>query len=111
MRPRTTTASAAVAGRRRRRGRWGRRRGPGVFAGPVGLVVLADQRLGVDFDGLGDGPDVTAGVGVAAADREVVLLDTPDDRLADLGAAADLVHGEMGPPARVGQNRPDPHVS
>ena len=93
----------------------GRRRGRGhhgvdVFAGAVGLVVLADQRIGVDADGLGDGPDVAASVGVSPADREVVLLDAPDDGLADAGPAADLIDGEMGSPPRVGQSRPDPHV-
>ena len=47
------------------------------------LVVVADQRLGIGADHGGDTSDVPPGVEVAAAGREIVLLDAPDDRFPD----------------------------
>jgi hypothetical protein len=52
---------------------------------PVLLVVLSDQRHRVDTDHGGDRADVPARVKVAAARREVALLDSPDDRFPDPG--------------------------
>jgi hypothetical protein len=59
----------------------------------VSGVVLLDQRLGVQADGAGDGADVAAGVEVAAAHAEVILLDGADDRLPYAGVRAHVRHG------------------
>src|SRR5262249_1671982 len=59
-------------------------------------VVFVDQRLGVGPDHARDAADVAAGVEVAAAGGEVIMLDATDDRLPDTGPLADLRNGETG---------------
>jgi hypothetical protein len=75
------------------------------------LVVLPDKRHRVRADHLGDRPDVTAGVEVAAAGREVALLDRGDDRLPDPGLPAYLGQGETGLTSRLRQGVTDAHVA
>jgi hypothetical protein len=78
---------------------------------PVVGVVLADQRGGVGADGAGDAADVAAGVEIAAAGGEVIVLDVPDDRFPDPGLLADLGNGETGLTACVRQGFTDAHAA
>src|SRR5262249_17836576 len=74
-------------------------------------VVLVDQRFGVDPDHARDAADVAAGVEVAAAGGEVIMLDATDDRLPDTGPLADLRNGETGLAAALRQGVTDAHAA
>lgn len=65
------------------------------------VVVLGEQRGGIETDGLGQGPDVTAGVDVAATGVEVVRLDGVHDGDADPGGGTDVVDGQSGRDTRL----------
>jgi hypothetical protein len=77
----------------------------------VDRVILADQRLGVGADGLGDATDIPPGVKVTTTCRVVLALDPRDDRFPDAGPLADLSDGQASPPARFRQRFSDPHAA
>ena len=79
--------------------------------GPVGPVVLLDQRLGVSPDDLGDVTDVPPGVEVAAACRVVIGLDTADDQRPDPGLLADLRNAESCLVTGLRQGLADAHAA
>ena len=84
---------------------------PHRFRGAVRLVVLADERNRIDADHRRNAPDVPPGVEVAAAGREVVLLDAPDDGFPDPGPVCDLRHGETSLAACLRQGVTDAHAA
>ena len=84
----------------------GGRRGRGRAAAVI-VVVLREQRGRIEVDGLGQGPDVAAGVDVAAAGGEVVRLDGVHDGDADPGGVADVVDGQPGRDPRLLQGMAD----
>lgn len=102
--PMTTTIAATMAavqlGRPRigpdplRLEQWCRGGGYGTTA--VIVVVLRDQRGRIEADGLGERTDVTACVHIAAAPREVVLLDRVHDGDAHPRGGTDLVDRQSG---------------
>ena len=91
--PRSSWARGARAGRRSRprRPRW-----PAAGRPRCGRVELGQQRRRVEPDVRGDGAEVAAGVEVAAAGREVVVLDAHDEGAADAGGRRDLLEGQSG---------------
>src|SRR6185437_7056279 len=76
-----------------------------------GRVVLRDERLGVDADGLGDAADVSARVEITAATRKIITLDAADDRLPDAGALANLSNGHTGLSSPRCQRVTDSHAT
>jgi hypothetical protein len=91
-------APLGLVQRRHRRGRLG--------AALLGRV-LRDQRFRIEPHGARDAADVAARVHVAAATREVVLLDPLEDRDAYPGAGADLVDGQPRFDAGLGEGTTD----
>ena len=75
------------------------------------LVVLVDQRLRVDADGVGDHSHVTPHEEVTAAGVVVILLQAQDDRFPDPGPFADLTHRQASPGASIGQRLADGHAT
>jgi hypothetical protein len=76
----------------------------------VDRVILADQRLRVGTEDMGDATDVPPGVEVATTRRIVVALDPLDDRFPDAGPLADLGDGETGVAACLRQGFPNAHA-
>lgn len=84
-----------------------RRGGRGCRPAAVSGVVRLDQGFRIDADGAGERTDVTAGVDVAAAPREIVSFDRVHDRDAHTGGGTDLVDSEPGGDPGLLQDRPD----
>ena len=68
----------------------------GRLTSDAGILLLAalEQRLRIGSDRRRDGADVSAGVEVAAAGREVVVLDRLDKGPADACGLGDLFDGQ-----------------
>ena len=82
-----------------------------VPGGPCSASYSLISGTGLAPTDAGDAADVPAGVEVAAAGGEVVLLDVPDDRFPDPGLLADLGDGETGLTAGIRQAFADAHAA
>src|SRR6185437_14472405 len=74
-------------------------------------VVLADQRLRISSDSLGDATDMSPGIEVTATSRIIITFDRSDDRSRDASPIADVGHGHADIKPGRREDFPDAHIA